>query len=150
MEHMFCHHIMIGVIYVYDLTTLLRRRVNATILFIHSIISSKFISPHLRDQMDLNLGTRTLRNPELICLRFGRTEHSTWSCRMYNHAALFIDPTLSHTQIRKRLLKLASYHFWPMDEAWMSCSSENMIVILTVIEFQYTKMFDTQYTYIYL
>lgn len=100
------------------LTTLLRRRVNATIMFIHSIISGKFISPHLRSLMDINIGIRTLRNPEFIRLRYCRTDHSTWSsfnnaCRMFNHSALFIDPTLSHDHFKKKLLKLPDTVFGP-------------------------------------
>lgn len=57
-----------------ELTTLIRRRINAIILFIHSIISGKFNSPHLRNLMDINVGVRTLRNPEFIRLRYCRTE----------------------------------------------------------------------------
>lgn len=102
----------------YDLTTLIRRRVNATILFIHSIVSNKLICPHVRNQMEMNTGLRTLRNPEFIRLRSCRTDHSTYSsfnnaCRMYNHAALFIDPSLAHDQFRRKLLKLPDSVFGP-------------------------------------
>lgn len=102
----------------HELSTLLRRRVNATILFIHSIICGKKNAPHLRIQMDLNTGTRTLRNPEFIRLRFCRTDHSIWSpfnnaCRMYNHAVLFIDPSLPHFEFKNKLLKLSDTAFGP-------------------------------------
>lgn len=100
------------------LNTLIRRRINASVLFIHSLIIGKFKSPVLREHMDLNTGIRTLRNPEFIRLKYCRTEHSTYSsmnnaCRTFNHAALFIDPSLPHDQFRSKLLKLPDSIFGP-------------------------------------
>lgn len=63
------------------LQSLIRRRINASVLFIHAIIVGKIKSPFLREHMDLNTGLRTLRNLEFIRLRYCRTEHSTWSKR---------------------------------------------------------------------
>lgn len=82
----------------FDVTTLVRRRINASILFIHGIISGKINAPCLREQIILNSGVRTLRNPEFIRIKLCRTDASTFSpfnnaCHVYNHAAMFIDPT---------------------------------------------------------
>lgn len=95
----------------FGLTTLVRRRANASILFIHSIISGKYNSPYLLSQIKINKSTRTLRNPEFIYMDTFRTDHSWMSpfnnaCRMFNNAALFIDPTIPHHQFRKKLLSL--------------------------------------------
>lgn len=96
--------------------TLRRRHVNASVLFIHAIISGRFKSQNLRSQMELNTGIRTLRNPEFIKLRIARTDVSTYSsfnnaCRIFNHAALFIDPSLSQLEFRKKLLTLPDTAF---------------------------------------
>lgn len=98
------------------LDTLVRRRINLSVLLIHSIIIGKFQSPSLRSKMDLNTGTRSLRNPEFIRLKFAKTDFSTYSplnnaCRMFNHAALFIDPTIPHYAFRKKLLALPDSAF---------------------------------------
>lgn len=99
-----------------ELNTLVRRRLNLTILFIHSVISGKLKSPALRSQMTLNTGIRTLRNPEFIRVKVARTERSTFSpfkiaCHLFNLAVLFIDPTLPHNEFRRRLLKLPDINF---------------------------------------
>lgn len=96
--------------------TLARRRVNAAALFIHAIISGRFNSPSLRSQMDLYDGVRTLRNPEFIRLKFARTDASTYSsfnnaCRIYNHAVIFIDPTLPEYEFKRKLLQLPDLAF---------------------------------------
>lgn len=96
--------------------TLRRRHVNAAALFIHAIISGRFSSRNLRSQMELNTGIRTLRNPEFIKLKIARTDTSTYSsfnnaCRIFNHAALFIDPSLSQYEFRNKLLTLPDTAF---------------------------------------
>lgn len=101
-----------------ELTTLIRRRVNASVLFIHSIIIGKYNAPQLLSQMNLNKGLRTLRNPEFIRMKRCSTDHSTMApfnnaCRMFNYAALFIDPTLPHHQFRQKLIHLPDESFGP-------------------------------------
>lgn len=80
----------------HEMTTLIRRRVNASVLFIYAVISGKYNAPNLRALMNLNTGIRTFRKPEFIRIKSARLECSTFSsfnnaCRMFNHAALFID-----------------------------------------------------------
>lgn len=99
-----------------DLQTLLRRRVNASALFIHSIISGKYNAPNLRSKLQLNRGIRTIRNPEFIRLKMCHTNHSTASpfnnaCRIFNCAALFIDPSLPHYQFKEKLLQIPDAAF---------------------------------------
>lgn len=102
-----------------DLQTLVRRRVNASALFIHSIINGKYNAPALRSKLQLNRGVRTIRNPEFIRLAICRTDHSTASpfnnaCRIFNCTALFIDPSLPHYQFKQKLLQLpdAAFGHW--------------------------------------
>lgn len=99
-------------------STLARRRVNSAALFIHSLIIGKLKSPYLRSLLILNTGQRTYRNPEFIKLKTYRTDHTTHSpfnnaCRIFNHAALFIEPSLPHIEFRKRLFQLPDYSFGP-------------------------------------
>lgn len=94
-----------------DLTTLVRRRVDASIFFIKKIISGQMDCPYLRNQLNLNTGLRTLRNPEFIRLGFSKRDHVlnspfNYACRAFNHAALFVDPTLPFHEFKKRVLKL--------------------------------------------
>lgn len=102
----------------FELTTLVRRRINASVLFIHGLISGKIDAPHLRSQMTLNQGIRTLRNPEFIRIKLSKTKASTYSpfnnaCHVYNHAVLFIDPTLPYYDFRERLQGLPDSSFGP-------------------------------------
>lgn len=99
-----------------DIQSLVRRRVNAPVLFIHSIISGKYNAPALQDRLDLNRGVRSLRNPEFIRIKTCRTDHSTASpfniaCQAFNCAALFIDPSLPHYQFKQKLHKLPDAAF---------------------------------------
>lgn len=101
-----------------DLNTLIRRRVNLSILFIHSILTGKFKCPSLRALMNLNTGLRTLREPEFIRIKTARTNTSTYSsfnnaCHAFNHAALFIDPSLPQHEFRRKLLALPDESFGP-------------------------------------
>lgn len=98
------------------LTSLVRRRVNFSVLFIHKIISGKIDSPSLRNQLNLNTGVRSLRNPEFIKLKNCKTDFTLNSpfnlaCRAFNHAALFIDPTLPFHDFRKEVVKLPDCAF---------------------------------------
>lgn len=88
------------------LATLARRRVNAIILFVHSIIMGKLNSPHLRSLITLNDGARMLRHASFIKLRTYDNSPFNVACQLFNIAARNIDPTLSHNQFRTALLKL--------------------------------------------
>lgn len=98
------------------LSTLARRRVNTAALFMHKIISNRIDAPALRSQLELNTGIRTLRRPEFIKIKRCKTDYSlnapfTLACRAFNHAALFIDPTLPLHQFREKLLRLPDSAF---------------------------------------
>lgn len=100
----------------FQFTTLARRRVNFAAIFVHAIIMGRYINPNLRSLMLLNTGIRTLRRPEFIRLKSSNTNSSIFSsfnnvCRAFNHAALYIDPTLSHREFREKLLALPDSAF---------------------------------------
>lgn len=100
----------------FDLKTLVRRRIEATVLFMHKIISGRFKSTILRESLSINEGTRTLRNPEFIKIKFYRSTYAQNSpfnvaCRAFNHAALFIDPTLPIYEFERMLKKLPDVCF---------------------------------------
>ncbi len=88
------------------LTTLVRRRVNATILFIHSLIMGKYQSPHLRTLMTLNDGSRRLRQSKFIQLRKYDNSPFSVACSLFNIAANEIDPCVPRNQFRTALMKL--------------------------------------------
>lgn len=118
----------------FGFSTLIRRRINASILFIHSIIIGRYNAPGLLSQMNLNTGIRTLRDPEFIRLKFYKTDHSLYSplnytCRMFNYAAIYIDPTLPHHEFRQKLLKLPDEIFgsWAMLEKPQSQQSNDIL-----------------------
>lgn len=99
-----------------NLDTLVRRRVNASILLIKKIISGQMGSPTLRNKLQLNTGLRTSRNPEFIRLNssstfYGLNAPLNYACRAFNFAALYIDPTLPFYEFRKRLLRLPDTAF---------------------------------------
>lgn len=99
-----------------DLTTLIRRRLNAAVMFIHKIISGRYQSPALRGELILNTGIRSLRKPEFIKIKNYRTERSLFSplniaCRAFNHVALFVDPTLPSSNFKSQLLRLTDGQF---------------------------------------
>lgn len=99
-----------------NLTSLVRRRLNAAVLFIHKIISGRYQAPDIRNELILNTGTRCLRRPEFIRIKNCRTERSLFSplnmaCRAFNQAVLFIDPTLPFLNFKSRLLQLPDDRF---------------------------------------
>lgn len=102
----------------FDFDTLARRRVNSIVLFMHSILSGKIKSDSLRSQINLFDGRISLRNPEFIRVKKCKTDHSQYSsfnnaCFMFNHAALFIEPSLPSDEFRKQLMKLPDSAFGP-------------------------------------
>lgn len=102
-----------------ELVSLARRRVNASVLWMHKIISGKIDSPVLRKQLNINVGVRSIRDPEFIRIKFPRTDYGlnsplNYACRAFNHAALFIDPTLSFGDFKSRLMRLPDRSFGDM------------------------------------
>lgn len=102
----------------YDLDSLVRRRINAIVLFVHAIIQRKINSNCLRSQINIYDGIRSLRNPEFIRVKSYKTDHSQYSpfnkaCYIFNHAALFIDPSLSFHEFKEKLLRLPDSAFGP-------------------------------------
>lgn len=96
--------------------TLTRRRVNAMALFIHAIITGRYNAPALRSQIELNTGLRTLRNPEFIRFKTYKTDYLAHfpfdnACNVFNHAALYIDPSLPKHIFKEKLLKLPDTAF---------------------------------------
>ncbi|XP_037042123.1 uncharacterized protein LOC119078631 [Bradysia coprophila] len=96
------------------LITLIRRRINAIILFIHALIIGKYQSPYLRSLITLNPGTRIMRNPDFI--KIGTHDNSPFvvACILFNIAARHVDPTLPSGQFRTSLLRLPDdlFHRW--------------------------------------
>ena len=88
------------------LVTLIRRRINAIVLFIHAIIIGKYQSPHLRSLITLNPGTRLSRNPNFIRIVAHDDSPFTVACKLFNVAARHVDPTLPRQLFRSSLLKL--------------------------------------------
>ncbi len=85
------------------LTTLIRRRIDATIMFIHTIITGKYKSPHLHSKITLNLGTRVSRCPNFIKIGISDNSPFTVACTLFNVAARHIDPTIPHNQFHSAL-----------------------------------------------
>lgn len=99
-----------------EIATLMRRRLNTTILFMHKIITGRYKAPEIRNAISLNTGIRTFRNPEFIRVPFCRTEDEmfspfNFSCRAYNFAALYADPTQSFDQFKNSLLQIPDLSF---------------------------------------
>lgn len=94
-----------------ELKSLIRRRVNASVLFLHKIISGRYNDPAIRGNLDLNLGIRTIRNPEFIRLKNYKKNVGLYSslnlaCTAFNITALYVDPTLPFIDFRRKLLNL--------------------------------------------
>lgn len=88
-----------------ELQLLVRRRINATILFIHSIIMGTYNSPYLRSMITFNADPRLLRHPIIKINTYDNSPFNV-ACRIFNIAAENIDPTLSRDQFRTALMKL--------------------------------------------
>lgn len=98
------------------LQTLVRRRVNTAVLFIHAIIKGKYNSAHLKSLIKINTAPRSIRNPEFIRIPPSKRDYGLYSpfnnaCRMFNFASLSIDPSLPHHEFRSKLLKLPDNAF---------------------------------------
>lgn len=93
----------------HKLQTLIRRRANACILFIHSVLTGRISSPALRSRITFN--ARPTRHNGMIFIRSYRTGRSTYSpfniaCRMFDAVSSIIDPTLPHMQFRNALQRV--------------------------------------------
>lgn len=88
---------------------------------VHKMISSKYQSNFLRIQLLLNWGT--IRNAEFIRIPFCRTEDALQSSfntagRAYNHAVLFLYPTLPLMEFIKKLKKRPDRCFGDLCKIW--------------------------------
>lgn len=98
------------------LTSLNRRRVNSSALWIHKIISGRIDSPYLRNQMEIYDGERVTRNPDFIKLQHSRTKYG-WNspfnnaCKAFNCAANMVDPTLPYDEFKKQVINLPDEAF---------------------------------------
>lgn len=59
----------------------------------------------------MSTGIRTFRNPEFIRIKHFKTDTGLKSpfdlaCTAFNHAALFVDPTLPFVEFRSKVLRL--------------------------------------------
>lgn len=112
-----------------ELTTLTRRRINATVHFMYSIILRKFNSPHLKSLININTVvprlralpsinnnntheniTRAPRTADIISIKRYVKVYTTFSSfneayRLFNMAT-FIDPSLPRFQFLTELLNL--------------------------------------------
>lgn len=98
------------------ITSLNRRRVNTAVLWIHKILSGRIDCPNIRNQLQLNTGARTLRNPEFIRIQFSKNNYGLHAplndaCRAYNYAVTKVDPTLQYDQFKKEVLRLPDEEF---------------------------------------
>lgn len=83
-------------------------------MFIHRLISGKIDDPFLRGRITLNSGIRSIINPEFIRVKLSKTDSPfSNACHMYNHAALFIDPTISSHEFKRKLESLPDCVFGP-------------------------------------
>lgn len=92
----------------FELKSLIRRRLEAAVIFIHKIIWGGYMAPAIRNEISVTRGIRTLRKPEFIRIKLCRTDYALNSpfntaCRAYNHAAMLIDPTLPLAEFTKKL-----------------------------------------------
>lgn len=99
-----------------QINTLMRRRLNTSILFMHKIITGRYKAPDIRNALSLNTGLRTFRNPEFIRIPFCRTEEEMFSpfifsCRAFNFAALYADPTKSFDHFKNSTLQIQDLSF---------------------------------------
>lgn len=87
----------------FDLTSLVRDRVNAAAIFMHKIIMGKYSSNVLRNELDINWGVRCIRRPEFIRIKHCKTDYAIHSpfntaCRAF--IMQLFSSTLQFHQIR--------------------------------------------------
>lgn len=90
-----------------NLKSLLRRRTNAAVIFIHDVLTGKINSKFIRDRIDLNDTSRVLRKSSMIRLEGGpeymRFSSLNFACRLFNLAVNHVDPTLPSREFRRNV-----------------------------------------------
>lgn len=99
-----------------NLQSLVRRRINTAVFFIHDVLIGKINSQSLRDKIVLNTSTRYMRNPPLLRLTSCRNTYSNYSpfnfaCRLFNLAVAHVDPTVPSLQFRHNVIQLDNLIF---------------------------------------
>ena len=94
-----------------ELVSLLRRRTNASVFFIHDILTGRINSQFLRDRITLFDGTRVLRNNSMIRLipngpDYVRYSAFNFACNLFNKAVQHVDPSLPSTSFRTMVRQL--------------------------------------------
>lgn len=102
------------------LISLNRCRVNSAVLWIQKIITGRINSPDLRSQLVLHTEDQ-ITNQDFIQLNLSRTFYGSNSpfnnaCRAYNHAVLYIDPTLPYNCFKNEVLRLPDSAFGDLSE----------------------------------
>lgn len=92
----------------FGIKSLLRRRLESSVLFLHKVITGRYSAPAIRNELTINWNTRTLRDPEFIRIKFFAKKYTQQSafnmaCRAYNHAVMLVDPTLPQAEFAKKL-----------------------------------------------
>lgn len=93
-----------------NLQSLLRRRTNAAIFFIHDILTGKINSSFIRGSINLNGESRVPRRRLTIKFKRGpdymRFSPLNFACRLFNIAVDHVDPTLPSNQFRNKVRAL--------------------------------------------
>lgn len=94
-----------------NMQSLVRRRANAAVFFVHDVLTGKVNCPTLRERINLYNGSRALRNPSLIRIETFRRDYLTYSpfkfaCRLFNLATAHVDPTLPSHEFRRIIREL--------------------------------------------
>lgn len=90
-----------------NLKSLLRRRTNAAVFFIHDVLTGRINSQFIRGRINLNNGLRVLRKTSMISLEGGpdymRFSPFDFACHLFNLAANHVDPTIPSREFRRRV-----------------------------------------------
>lgn len=94
-----------------NLRSLLRRRTNAAVFFVHDILTGKINSQFIRNKIILDDGSRILRRTSLIRITSSIRDYSQFSpfnfaCRLFNLAVNHVDPTLPTREFRSSVHRL--------------------------------------------
>lgn len=87
----------------------------------HKIITGRIDSPDLRSQLVLYTGDQESTNLDFIQVKPSRTMYGSNSpfnnaYRAYNHAVLYIDPSLPYNRFKSELLQLPDSTFGDLIE----------------------------------
>lgn len=88
-----------------NLKSLLRRRTNAAVFFIHDVLTGKINSHFIRERIELNDGSRVLRAASMIRIKGGpeylQYSSLNFACRLFNRAVNHVDPTLPSHEFKR-------------------------------------------------